>query len=222
MNKSPEGFSPFENIVVTAWGYDKDFSINTQNPSEIVRDAVKMRLIGARNRVLDLGCGKNPRNALYLATHFSCQVDGIDLEVPQIPPKTPDFVENKMRFTESSVMDSEFGQEVYDAALLTRLIQYLSSQELSVLLHRVSASLKPQGVIALSYTAAGGILNRKAAYEIETFSHPLEDVQSTLQTAGFTIVTINQGKLQSTHVPHSGEPALTYNILAQKTPLNLQ
>lgn len=214
---SREAWTDLDSAVIKAWAYDKDFEIDSTQPSQIVREAVRMGLIGAQDRVVDLGCGKNPRNALYLATNFACTVEGIDIEPVVIPENTPDLVRQRMAFHEQPVMDFALPANSYQAAILARLIQYLPPDEVSRLIGNVSNALTSEGAFLLSYTAQGGIMNKADQYEIETFAHPIASIQETLTASGLSVITLREGTPKSTSTPHAGEPAITYDILAKKS-----
>lgn len=205
-----------DRVIGAPWGYDRGFRIHTSTPSEVVRKAIRERFIRPRDRVVDLGSGKSLRNAIYLAANFNCLVDAIDLEPPETPLDTPEVVLKCIHFTQCSVLNYEYIEGTYQAAILARLIQYLSPEDLRLLIQQISRSLVPKGLMLLSYTAQGGILSRGGGYGVETFVHPIEKVRSVLENSGLSIITLDNGVPRSTYVPHQGEPALTYDIIARK------
>lgn len=206
-----------DNVVVgLPWAYDKGFRIDQVKPSQVVLNAVERKLIHFGNNILDLGCGKNPRNAIALAANLQCFVDGVDLEPAELPDGMPDEVLQRMRFHQISVLDFEYKPETYHVAILARLLQYLPSEDLAVLMRKVYQSLLPNGAALVSYTAKGGVLSKGSEYNIQTFAHPINEVEELLNNSGFSIISLEPGASQSTHVPHAGEPAETYDIIAQK------
>ena len=178
--------------------------------------ALNLGVIKSGSRVLDLGCGKNPRNALFLAYLYGCSIDAIDLEQPIFPDNLPSEVQEKIAFKQGSVLEFDYQREIYQAVVMARLIQYLSPDEMGLLLSKVSESLLPLGGVALSYTAQGGILNRSGEYNIQTYAHPTESVTDLLEQKGLSVKVLQPGASQSTHVPHAGEQAVTFDIVAQK------
>jgi len=209
-------FSSKEIIIGCPWAYDSGFSIETVEPSGVVRLALHLGVIGNNTKVLNLGCGKNPRNALFLAHLYGCSIDAIDLEQPDFPNDITPETFQRINFKQGSILDFDYGRETYQAAVMARLIQYLSPEEIDLLLSKVSESLLPQGGIALSYTAQGGILNRSGEYNIQTFAHPIDSVTHLLEQKGLSIKVLLPGTSKSTHVPHAGEEAVTFDIVAQK------
>lgn len=195
--------------------YERGFRIDSEKPSDVVLTAIAQRLILPEDRVLDLGCGKNPRNAVYLARDLNCQVDGIDEEQPELPNDSQ--IARNLNLKEGSIFDLEYPENTYQVALLARLIQYLSLEDLEQLIKNVHQTLVPQGILLLSYTAEGGVLARGKDYEIEAYAHPVTTVLKLLKESGFKIESTEIGSSQSTFVPHKGEPAITYDIIAQKT-----
>lgn len=204
-----------EIVFGAPWAYDEGFRIDTVMPSAAVLRAVERGLIPRESRVVDLGCGKNPRNALYFAGRRQCYVDGVDLEPVEIPKGAPDTIRHRMNFHQMSVMDFALDPETYHTALLARLIQYLSPEDMRLLIGRVHSSLSPGGVMLVSYTAEGGIHNRASQYGIETFFHPIEDFKTLLTDTGFQIASFEDGVAFSTSVPHQ-EQAVTYDLVVQK------
>src|SRR3989344_4105449 len=213
-NKNP--FTTNE-VFGQPWAYDAGFSIETVEPSSVVRLALQMRLIPIYGKVLDLGCCKNPRNAIFLAHQHYCTVDAIDLEQPDFPDNLPLATRKEIVFRQGSVLEFEYAKGTYQVAILARLIQYLSPQEMESLFSKVGEALLSDGIICLSYTAQGGILNKSHEYNITTFSHPIDKVKELLRQKGLAVTFLQQGTNQSTHVPHTGEPALTYDLIAQKS-----
>ena len=209
--------SELQNMVIgTPWGYDHGFSIDTILPSIVIARAVERGLIPERGRVADLGCGKNPRNALYLAGKFGCHVDAVDLEPIELPEGLSQDVRRRITFFQTPVMEFELARARYEAVVLARLIQYLSPKNVEILMCRIHESLTTNGSMALSYTAEGGILNKGNEYGIDVFTHPVDEVEQRLTDTGFEILDIQQGALLSTSVPHAGTRAVTYDILARK------
>jgi cyclopropane fatty-acyl-phospholipid synthase-like methyltransferase len=156
--------------------------MNSTEPSNIVVEALKEDLISKGSKVLDLGCGKNPRNTIYLAQNYTCIVDAVDLEQAQFSFDISKTVRKRIHFQQGSVVTKQYGQEQYQAALLIRLIQYLSPCELETVFTKVEQALVPRGILILSYTASGGILNKTETYDIQAYSHPLDQVLTNIDT----------------------------------------
>ncbi len=203
-------------VIGTPWAYETGFAMYSNDPSSVVRNAVHKGLIKPKARVVDLGCGKLPRNAFYLADRQECTVDGVDLEEPDRPSGMPLQVARRLTFHQMPVMDFPLEPETYDAAVLARLIQYLSPDELAVLMPRLGSALRDESVVALNYTAEGGILSRQSEYRVDMYAHPVDEVALLLESSGFDILSLEPGATTSTNVPHAGTPAVTYDILAQK------
>ncbi|OGK29242.1 hypothetical protein A3D06_00400 [Candidatus Roizmanbacteria bacterium RIFCSPHIGHO2_02_FULL_40_9] len=203
-------------VIGAPWAYDEGFRIDTVMPSAVVLRAVERGLIPHECRVVDLGCGKNPRNALYLAGKLDCHVDAVDLEPVDLPQGLSRDVRRRMRFFQSPVTEFELARARYEAAVLARLIQYVSPQDLELLMLRLHASLTQGGSMTLSYTAEGGILTKGDEYGIDVFQHPIDAVGQLLTDTGFEVLNVQQGALFSTSVPHAGTEAVTYDVLAKK------
>lgn len=198
------------------WAYKEGFSIDATEPSSIVHEAFDRKLVARRSRIIDLGAGANPRNALFLARSLECSIDIVDLEAPNFPTDVSDDILGRIKSFVQPVQEFEFGESTYDFAILARLIQYLTKEELSDLLGRVSNGLRMKGTMALSYTAEGGIHERAKEYAIDTYQYDIDEVQELIAECGLETIHLQEGSSQSTHVPHAGVRALTYDILAQK------
>ncbi len=203
-------------IIGAPWGYDNGFRILEEKPSQVVQKAIAKGIIHSGNRILDLGCGKNPRNAIYLSANLGCFVDGVDLEQVEIPTGTTKKAVGLLRFHQSSVLDFQYQTEAYQIAILARLIQYLPEKDLRLLLSKVYQSLLPNGFALISYTAQGGILTKGADYDVNTFAYPIKKVKKLLKDSGFRTVEIDDGAPISTHVPYAGTFAKTYDIISQR------
>ena len=198
------------------WGYDHGFRMDVESPSQVVQLAIARGLILYGDHIVDLGSGQNPRNAIFLATNMDCCVDGVDLAPAVIPPTIPVPARERITLQQGSVMDFELRPDTYQAAILTRLIQYLSTEQLIELMLRVHDSLTDRGALILSYTASGGILNRTAEYQIQAYAHPIDTLETLLEDIGFIVLSRIRGADHSTNVPHAGEVAVTYDILAER------
>jgi cyclopropane fatty-acyl-phospholipid synthase-like methyltransferase len=201
-------------VIGAAWAHDHGFKMTAPDASKIVIQAATSGMI--RGRVLDLGCGQKPRNSIYLASHYGCEVHGVDLEPVQVPDNTPDHVRTSMLFREASVLDIGYRTGWWDAIVSTRVFQYLSLDELSELCVKMHRGVRRGGVLVANYTASGGILKHKDTYKVPMYEHPIEEVQSRLEQAGFTLNSVTQGADQSTNVPHAGTSALTYDLIAKR------
>lgn len=200
-----------------AWAYDERFNINTVEPSTLVLDAtVNFEIITQGQAVLDLGGGENPRNTVFLAHEFQCKVNAYDLQPIIYPdPLPPKETLDRIIFHEGDILQAAF-PEGNDTALLIRLIQYISPDNLPAFLLKVTRALNTGGNILISYTAEGGILSKLEQYKIDGYSHSIDVVRNHLLDCGFAIKLIREGANKSTNVPHSNTPAKTFEIIGEK------
>ncbi len=195
-----------------AWE-DKTFEIKTLIPSILVSKYTKD--LKSEDHVLDVGCG-NARNSIFLVKQ-GCNVECFDVMDLEWIEKLPTALQNKIQFQKSNVLEYSYNVSHYKAIIVTRVIQYLNSEELSFLFQKIHKGLKPDGFLLLSYTMEGGIFNKKEI-DVPTHVHPIESVERTLKKI-FKKVIIAEGGKTSRHVNYSSE-VLTYDIYASD-PYNL-
>lgn len=199
--------------AIGAWAYDNGFEIPGNNPSRVVKRAHEQGMMRPESGIVDLGCGRNPRNALFLLNHGHW-VDCVDVEPVDIPPPVVMFAAGRITAYEASVLDFNFEPGKYGGAVLARLIQYIGPKELPPFMERVAGSLEPEAALMMSYTAEGGIHEHAASYQIPTYEYPIEVVEEILGAAGFAELDIAEGERRSVGVPHDAH-AVTYDITAR-------
>ncbi len=203
--------TPVAEQPAEVWAYRRGFSISANEPSMVVRRTFDRGLITPGARVVDLGCGRNPRNALFLAEQ-GFQVDCVDIARVDMHPTVARRFAGRIACHEASALEFELTAKRYGGAVLARLLQYVPPDELEPLMTRVAHSLVPGGALMLSYTAEGGIHRFAEDYQISTYQHPIEVVSDVLGQS-FMDIDITEGARQSTNVPHDAL-ALTYDITA--------
>lgn len=187
--------------------YDnKTFSINTLEPSVIVK--MLESHLEKNARVADVGCGAG-RNSLYLAAS-GCSIDASDIvDLGWLPEGLVNVT-----FQKKTADEALFGQATYDAIIMARLIQYLTKEELLAVFVAAHRSLKKHGWLAISYTASGGITDLDH-YTFKKHKYSLSKVKTVLADVGFNVRECSSGSMTTRHVPH--QVALeSYDILAQK------
>ena len=191
---------------------EKIFSINTIEPSIIVKKWFEYVSQWEDFRVLDLGCG-NLRNSIY-SVALGGIVDAIDLEKIYFPQDIWKSNQDKIHFHEMSVMDFNIKKDTYTVIIIARLIQYLTSSEISLLFSRIKNGLTKDGILMLSYTSSWGVLE---ASDVDVFkkSYSKERVENELKKSWLQIISMDEWRKISTHVPYK-IPNLTYDILARR------
>lgn len=172
----------------------KLFFIDTIDPSVVVKS--NSNLFHADDNVLDIGCG-NGRNAMYLAT-LGCMVDAFDIVDLSWFKKLKPQLKKKINFTKQDINQFSWKKNYYDKIILTRVIQYLSPNEIQSLFYKISDSLKNNGILLLSYSVRGGIQNHKEI-KVPKFSHSIKFIKDLLEKL-FTEIRISRGSSVSVHV----------------------
>ena len=191
---------------------EKEFTIETTKPSEIVVAGFEKLRLPENFKVLDLGCG-NGRNSIYAATLGGLveSVDFADLDFKKdIPKKTKD----RISFHEMSVMDFDIKPDEYTAIIASRLIQYLAKSEIEVLFGRIKKGLTNEGLAMISYTASGGIFDKQDIH-VPKYKHAIDEIRQTFQNNGLEIVLLEGKSGVATHVPYEN-PNETYDILIKR------
>lgn len=188
---------------------EKKFSIKTNEPSLLVSEVVSF--LELKSRVLDLGCGGG-RNSIFLAKRGH-QVDAIDVADLEFMKNIPEEIKKRINFYKESVL-REFKPDSYNLVIATRLLQYLSPNEVKLLIALVAPSIIGGGKLLISYNTAGGIFN-KNDIEVEKYSHPIDYIETILKENAFKKIDIRQGGNMSMYVPYEG-PIKTFDIIAIK------
>jgi hypothetical protein len=154
------------------------FAITTTKPSRLVADYCQQIPAGAP--VADLGCGEL-RNSAFLAAQgrlvHACDVADLGQQ-ERLPPG--------VEFGCHGVEDFGFRRGLYGAILAIRLIQYLPPGTLSDLIRRAAEGLATGGLLLVSYTVGGGILDRPDL-AVPKFIHPIPAVIGRIESAGLEL-----------------------------------
>lgn len=154
---------------------DKKFSIKTDNPSLLV-DEIAMCLKSG-SKILDLGCG-NGRNSIFLAK-LGHQIDATDIADLEFTKNIPEEIRKRIAFFKESVI-KEFKPNSYDLVIAARLFQYLSQNEVRLLIASIAASIIDGGKLLISYNTTGGIFDKKDI-EVEKYSYLIKYIESLLK-----------------------------------------
>lgn len=128
--------------------YGEHFSIETNEPSKIVRIGLDVINPKSNIRILDLGCG-NGRNSIYAAQNGGT-VDAVDIANLEFLRDLPLHIQDNIHFYKQSVTDLESIHKRYNAVIATRLIQYLNPYELHLVFGKIRNSLISDGLLMLS------------------------------------------------------------------------
>ncbi|HBU06944.1 MAG TPA: hypothetical protein DEB09_02580 [Candidatus Magasanikbacteria bacterium] len=191
---------------------EKEFTIDTTKPSEIVVAGFEKLRLPENFKVLDLGCG-NGRNSIYAAT-LGGLVESVDLVDLDFKKDIPEKTSGRISFHEMSVMDFDIKPDEYTAVIASRLFQYLTKSELEVLFGRIKEGLTNEGLVMVSYTASGGIFDKSDIHVLK-YKHAIDEIRQTFQNNGLEIVLLEGKSGVATHVPYEN-PNETYGILIKR------
>ena len=190
--------------------YKKQFSINTLEPSIIIK--ANNNLFHAGDKILDIGCG-NGRNSIYLA-NLECMIDAFDIADLDWFGKLNSSIKGKINFTKSEINSFKWKNNYYNGVILTRVIQYLDPEEINILFANISKSLINRGFLMLNY-AVKGIIQKHKEIKVPKFSHSIESIDSYLKPY-FQKILISDGSDISTHTNLKGK-IKSYNVIAFKS-----
>jgi len=180
------------------------FAVTTRKPSVIVK--INGKLFSSGDKVLDIGCG-NGRNAIFLAEK-GCDVNAIDIADIDWVNCLSNSIKKYIHFKKINLNDFKWNKK-YDGIILTRVIQYLSSDELIDLVKNIHANLTDRGIFLLNFTSKGGIRNR-SEINVPKFSHDIKEVKKLLEKY-FADLQISHGATHSIHVGYD-EPIESHDI----------
>jgi SAM-dependent methyltransferase len=175
------------------------FSIDTNEPSELVAEFVDEFPDGGK--VIDIGCGSG-RNAVYLAS-LGFNVDAFDIVDLGWHAQTPPKLRDHIKFTTASAENLGLETRKYSAALMMRLLQYLSPQELTVLTQQVSRSLVLGGLALATFVTDG--VSETVSRAVPVFNHLPESVNAGFEHEGLHNVLSRQFRTVSKHIPFYSE-----------------
>lgn len=187
--------------------YESGFSIGTDSPSEVVVNGLgKAPYLGV---VLDIGCGDG-RNSLY-AARIGHTVQSFDV-VDRTFLKDSGELAKRISFARRSFTEVCLNRSFYIGAIMTRFLQYVSPENLDSLVQSVSGSLKSRGVLMLSYTFEGGVLEGK---EVLCWKHSPDDILDLIETNHLRI--LEERKVQGVSpLAFGGRNLMSHEIIAQK------
>jgi ubiquinone/menaquinone biosynthesis C-methylase UbiE len=191
------------------WKRYEDFSIDTLLPSKVVMEGSSILPEGM---ILDCGCGQG-RNTLFFVREGR-EVVALDAKDEGWYRGLHDAIKQNISFHNMDILKFRFEDSAYAGVVMSRLIQYFKQADMEWLLQCAANALQPKGILMLSYTASGGI--HDATSKVDMYPYPKEHVLEVIADAGMEILTCSPGTPSSTHVPHSGLPAETYDILARR------
>ena len=193
--------------------YDKkQFSINTFNPSIIVKS--NKNLFHSEYKILDIGCG-NGRNSIYIA-NLGCKVDAFDAaDICWYEKLTPRLKE-KINFTKTEISNFKWKNNYYNGVIITRVIQYLNPDEVKLIFANISGSLIDNGFLMISYAVKGQMQKHKEI-KVPKFSHSIKFINDSLKKY-FTKVSVFKGSSISVHTNLKGN-IKSYGIIAFKSGL---
>lgn len=194
----PEG-NPYSELTPSEYfdGHDSNYKIGS---GRRLAEAAET-LVGTRGRMLELGCGRG--ELLHGAAERGWSVAGVDM--------TPDYVENARRnfgleIEEAAVEACRSLDEGWDVVILAAVLEHVYDP--IALLRRVSAALRPGGVIYLDvpnecslYTRLGNLYlrlrGRDWALNLSPTFSPFHVVgfcpaslRFALEATGFEVVSI--------------------------------
>jgi 2-polyprenyl-3-methyl-5-hydroxy-6-metoxy-1,4-benzoquinol methylase len=196
---------------MTQWNdvYKSGFRIDTKEPSKIVK--LGLQHMPYYSKILDVGCG-NGRNSIYAAS-LGHEVHAVDLTDSTLLTSNSPEIDNNINFHEKSIWDFQVGKGIYQGIIMTRIIQYFSSDELPKLFKHTLIGLSPLGLLMLNYIASGG--TPQEVLKVNKFQHKVEDIVNLLNDEDVKILYLEEGDNVTTHLPYS-LPAETYEILATR------
>jgi SAM-dependent methyltransferase len=176
-----------------------EFSINTKKPSSLVVEFEEQIL--PESRVADIGCGAG-RNAVYLASR-GYQISASDIVDLGWHSQLNETLRSKIDFEVTDTSNLSLQEEAFGGALMMRLLQYLSPEELSLLTQRVNSCLLVGGIAVASYVVSGG--KDKSRFGIQQYNHTPEDIVELWQDSGLEVIENRNFSTVSQHIPYHSE-----------------
>lgn len=108
-----------------------------------------LRFLNPGARILDLGCGPGLGAELVLKSHSLIRVTGIDLSKAMI-----EYARKKVpagTFHCLDIRKIRFPNDAFDAVIAASVIIHLNPEELVELIHKITAALKPDGLLFLNF-----------------------------------------------------------------------
>lgn len=188
---------------------DKKFSISTFLPSVLVSRYENLLKDG--DEILDIGCG-NGRNSIYLASK-GFKVHCFDVADIGWYEKLPTNVSRNINFKKINILDYAYKDSHYRLLIVARVIQYLDPTELSFLINKIRTTLKPNGFLLLSYSAAGGIFDQKDI-DVPKYLYTIKQVVAMLKNI-FRNVVVTEGSKKNVHVNYNSD-VQSFDIFASE------
>lgn len=194
---------------------ERGFKITSQEPSRVAVKLAGFLPDGAR--VWDIG-SRSDRNArFFLRLGFS--VDAVDVQdYSAFILDLPDELRHKVSFTQGPATGLPMRPGKYNGVLLSRLLHYLTQNEMGLVFERARLALKPGGYLALSFNATPDVELIRRKYGLDSFAHDLSAVVALLERSGFSVLSVERGAAVTMGVSYR-VPAETFDLLAVKAPL---
>ncbi len=191
--------------------YKEGFEVGLERPSTAVR-AGRESLTGI-SRILDIGCGKG-RNSIYAAT-FGHAVDAVDIEDLDFLKGVDPKVSDRIIFYQDSMFHFPIELGAYKGIILTRIIQYVSPDDLPDLISACVLGLEKDGLLMMCYTSSGGLPQERLS--VPRWEHSLDFVTDMLFGYGMELTFYQPGPT-TTSCPGPKYPVKSHDMVATKKP----
>jgi predicted TPR repeat methyltransferase len=173
----------------------RGFKVLNTGPSTVVESALEKSEDSSNKNALDLGCGEL-RNSIFLASN-GYSVDAIDIKRPALLLR----LNKRIRFKKRDISRLSLPSEKYGLVVCTRVMQYLSPDDLEKILGQISKSLDSKGILCLNYTVDGGLVGRDDS-PVKTYSHKVTEVKRFIREQGLRLVQLEELIVEtSAHTP---------------------
>lgn len=205
----PGSFAFMKILESTPDRYDRGIQILSRGRIDEVYRLIADTVSGNEKKILDIGCGTG--NVSLACAEKGASVTGIDLNAGMLENARKKLenssLKDRVQFVEMGVAElkTRFKEETFDACVSCLAFSELSEDEQRYAINSMHSLLKPDGILMIAdevipenngkrilHFLAHAPVRLLAYVMTQSTTRPLNDLESEIKSAGFSIIQIKR------------------------------